>query len=219
MYGRWRTLVAPAGLALGLLATACGGSPNASADGVASASGSTARNAAETKSTDPQQAGLDFAKCMREHGVDMADPVAGEGGRVMIGSAVTSDSGEVRSTSGPPAGFEEADAACRHFLGDLIGDGPGQIDPQEQDRALKFAKCMRDNGVDMPDPDFSGGGIRMTIGVPGSGGITPDSEVFQAAQKACGSLFGPAGGAAPGGAVSGGAGPGGGSFSVSGGRS
>ena len=67
------------------------------------------------------------------------------------------------------------------------------IDPKEQDRALKFAQCMRDNGVDMPDPDFAGGGIRVTIGVPGGGGITPDSEVFQAAQKACGPLFGPPG--------------------------
>jgi hypothetical protein len=194
MHRRWRTLAAPAGVALCLLATACGGSPKASADGVASAGdGSSARNAADTKSTDPQQAGLDFAKCMRDHGVDMPDPVAGEGGRVMMGSGP--GSGELRvNTSGPPAGFEEADAACRHFLQDLIGDGAGPIDPKEQDRALKFAQCMRDNGVDMPDPDFTGGGIRVTIGTPGGGGISPDSEVFQAAQKACGSLFGPAGG-------------------------
>ena len=53
---------------------------------------------------------------------------------------------------------------------------------------------MRDNGIDMPDPDFSGGGVRIAIeGGPG-GANGPDSETFKAAQKACGGLFGPAGG-------------------------
>ncbi len=190
MHRRFRTLVAPAALALGLLATACGGSPNASADGVASAGHrSAARKAPDKKGADSQQAGLDFAKCMRDHGVDMPDPVASEGGRVMIGD------GPVRGSAGVltelPAGFEAADNACRHFLEDLIGDGPGPIDPKEQDRALKFARCMRDNGVEMPDPDFSGGGVHITVGGPGGpGAISVDSAAFQAAQTACGSLFG-----------------------------
>jgi len=208
---RWRMLAAVA-VALGLAATACGGS-TPSAEGVATAGdGSKAKSTADTKPTDPQQAGLDFAKCMREHGVDVPDPQAGEGGMVMIGPGpgAGGDTGGF-STSGPPAGFEDADKACRHFIEGLIGDGPGPLDPKEQDRALKFAKCMRDNGVDMPDPDFSGGGIKVTIGTPGSGGIDPGSETFQAAQKACGSLFGPAGGAG----LSAGRGP----VAVTGGRS
>jgi hypothetical protein len=36
------------------------------------------------------------------------------------------------------------------------------VDPQEQ--AREFAQCMRDHGVDMPDPDTDGGGgVRVTI--------------------------------------------------------
>jgi hypothetical protein len=193
MHRRWRRLVLPAVVAVGLLATACGGASEGATDGIASAGdGSAAKTASDKKDVDPQQAGLDFARCMREHGVDMPDPT-GEGGMVMIGPGPGErQAGAV--LSGPPAGFQEADKECRHHLEGLIGDGPGPLDPAEQDKALKFAKCMRDNGIDMPDPDFSGGGVRITIaGGPGST-TGPDSETFKAAQKACGGLFGPAGG-------------------------
>ena len=199
MRRRWITFLLPA-LVVGALATACGGSPSGASDGIASAGdGSSARKTADKVKVDPEQAGLAFARCMREHGVDMPDPQAGGGGMVMIGPGPGSGTGEVHAGvhSGPPAGFEEADNACRHFIEDLIGEGPGQLDPAEQDRALKFAQCMRDNGVDMPDPDFSGGGVRITISAgPGAG---PDSETFNAAQEKCGGLFGPRGvmGAAP----------------------
>jgi hypothetical protein len=55
------------------------------------------------------------------------------------------------------------------------------------DGAVKFSRCMRDHGIDIPDPQRSaGGGIR--IGGPGKQGkaaIRPDDAKFQAAQKAC----------------------------------
>lgn len=194
MHRRWRTLVLPAMLAAGLLATACGGASEGATDGVASAGDAgSAKPASEKQNVDPEQAGLDFARCMREHGVDVPDPQAGEGGMVMIGPGP--GEAQAGTRSGPPAGFEEADKACRHFLDGLIGDGPGPLDAAEQDRALKFAQCMRDHGVDMPDPDFFGGGVRITIGGGPGSATGPDSETFTAAQKACGGLFGPAGGA------------------------
>jgi hypothetical protein len=57
------------------------------------------------------------------------------------------------------------------------------------DQALKFAGCMRANGVpNFPDPS-AGGGIQIT---PGSG-LNPQSPAFQAAQKVCGKLL-PGGG-------------------------
>ena len=207
MQQRGRRILAGGALALAVVATACGGPTSSSADGVASLGGSTATNTADAKKTDPQQAGLDFARCMREHGVDVPDPQSGAGGMVMIGPGPGGDAGGSFSTSGPPAEFVEADEACRHFLEGLIGDGPSAIDPKEQDRALKFAQCMRDHGVDMPDPDFSAGGIRVTVGGPGSGGVDPGSDTFTAAQKACGSLFGPAGGPGAGGGAIAGGGP------------
>ena len=190
MKGR-RMLLLPAALALCVLSTACGGSSGVDdSGGVASAgNGSSARSTGEgTKKADPQQAGLDFARCMRDHGVDVPDPKSGDGGMVMIGPGPAD--GAATLGAEPPAGFEEANKACRHFLEDLVRDGGAAVDPKEQDRALKFAECMRKNGVDMPDPDFSKGGVQIQIG---GDGFDPMSETFKAAQKACGSLFGPGG--------------------------
>ncbi len=53
--------------------------------------------------------------------------------------------------------------------------------------ALKFADCMRSNGVsNFPDPS-PGGGLKLGIG-PGSG-INPQSPAFQSAQKVCAKLL------------------------------
>jgi hypothetical protein len=47
--------------------------------------------------------------------------------------------------------------------------------------ALKFSKCMRDHGVDMPDPQRVGtGGIKLT-----GGHINPNDPKTKAAQNAC----------------------------------
>jgi hypothetical protein len=67
-----------------------------------------------------------------------------------------------------------------------------------EDAMLDFAQCMRDNGVDMPDPQSGGRGVTI-VGGPGSG-IDPQSEEFQAAMTACQDLqpaFGPGGGDGP----------------------
>lgn len=193
---RWLSPLFPAVVALGLLAVACGGSSGAEGEGVATAGGAGAgKNVGDTSAEkDPQQAGLDFARCMREHGVDMPDPEVGEGGMVMIGPG-GGGGAPTATAERPPAGFEDAHKACAHLLADMIQDGGAEPDPEEQDRALKFARCMREHGVDIPDPDFSGGqGFSIQIG---EGGMDPASQIFKEAQKACGGLFGP-GGAGPG---------------------
>jgi hypothetical protein len=47
---------------------------------------------------------------------------------------------------------------------------------------------MRSHGVPkFPDPDFSGGGIRMTIDK--NSGVDPNSPAFKAAQQACQSFL------------------------------
>ncbi|HSO54331.1 MAG TPA: hypothetical protein VL330_16685, partial [Actinomycetes bacterium] len=60
-------------------------------------------------------------------------------------------------------------------------DGPGQIDPAARDAMVSFARCMREHGVEMPDP--TGDGLVMRRG--GEGGPDPESEEFQQAEKAC----------------------------------
>jgi len=55
---------------------------------------------------------------------------------------------------------------------------PSREDVEEM--ALKFAQCMREHGVDMPDPEIDGGRITQRINA-GPGG----SEKVEAAQEAC----------------------------------
>ena len=61
-----------------------------------------------------------------------------------------------------------------------------------QDKAIEHSRCMREHGIDMPDPvfDSSGGGAMVRIGEVGKGGIDFDSEEFQEASEACGEIFG-----------------------------
>lgn len=60
--------------------------------------------------------------------------------------------------------------------------------------ALKFAKCMRDEGVDMPDPQKQpGGGIMQKLG--GGPGERIDKAKLDAAQKQCRHFMDAGGGA------------------------
>jgi hypothetical protein len=53
-------------------------------------------------------------------------------------------------------------------------------DLSDDERALKFAQCMREHGVDMPDPEpSSGGGVSIRVG-PGA-----DKDKVDAAMEAC----------------------------------
>jgi hypothetical protein len=73
---------------------------------------------------------------------------------------------------------------------DSDGDDAGASDGSgaaaaSSDRALKYSKCMRENGVpNFPDPQNG----RFTLGGGPDGDIDPESPEFQAAQRACQSL-------------------------------
>lgn len=133
-------------LVLGL--AGCGGTTPAGV-GIASAGNGTATPGASASATssasaaDRQEAGLKFAQCMREHGVDMADP-GPEGG-----IRITSKGGDQGRT-------EAALKECRHFMKGVVGDKGGPMDAASRDRMVKFAQCMRQHGIDMPDPGPDG---------------------------------------------------------------
>jgi hypothetical protein len=60
----------------------------------------------------------------------------------------------------------------------------GNTDAANQEKAVKFAECMRENGVsEFPDPDASG---RLTVdGVVNGSSIDPDGPVWQGAIDTC----------------------------------
>jgi hypothetical protein len=74
--------------------------------------------------------------------------------------------------------------ACGSNSGDDGGGGAkGAGGPDKAfEGALKFSKCMREHGIDMPDPQRVGkGGIKLT----GGKGVNFDDPKMKAAQSAC----------------------------------
>ena len=89
--------------------------------------------------------------------------------------------------------MDAANKECQKYMQIGGGRAPSAAEQAKaKDAMLAYAKCMRDNGVDMPDPKFSnsGGGVTFQLGGPGSkggstGGPNPDSPTFKAADKVC----------------------------------
>ena len=121
------------------------GSAGAAPSGVASLESQGTRaeaSAAPSASLDPEAAQLAFAQCMRDHGIDMPDPETAPGGGFNQRVEVNKDDAEE---------MQAAQQACDHFL-DQAGGPRGELDPAQLDKLVEFAQCMREHGVDMPDP-------------------------------------------------------------------
>lgn len=122
----------------------------------------------------------EFAKCMREHGVE-AKTSSGAGGQ---GLEIGAKGSTGRQT------LERAQRACKQYQ-----PQPKKVNvsPQEQvaqeEAVLKFARCMREHGV-IVHASASSGNVQINVGGAGaSGSPNPESPSFQAAQKACQSLL------------------------------
>lgn len=75
-------------------------------------------------------------------------------------------------------------------LGTTTGTAPATTSPVDtQDALLKYAACMRENGIDMPDPTFDADGNPSGGGFGPNSGIDRSTDEFQAAQTLCGDLL------------------------------
>ncbi len=143
--------------------------------------------AAQNNPADAAKA-LAFATCMRSHGVsNFPDPTGGEL-KLQVQKTPNSTSVNGVEVNGPA--FQSALQACRSYLPN--GGHPSAAQTAKaRTQALAMSRCMRSHGVpNFPDPQFQtgpGGAIGVRIGGPG---INPSSPAFQAAQKACGKIFG-----------------------------
>ena len=136
------------------------------------ASEAPAASGSPAPSVAPADAMLAFAKCMREHGVDMPDPVVNADGGMTV--SIGAEGGKPIDTKT----MQAADEACKQLMPARPDGGPTQMTAEQQDAMLAFAKCMREHGVNMPDPEFGSGGTKVTIG---GEGIAFDSPTFKAA--------------------------------------
>jgi hypothetical protein len=107
---------------------------------------------------------MKFTQCMRDNGVPIGDPDPNTG-RPDLDPA---------QASTPQ--FQAAMKKCKDLLpGGLLG----ALSPSQTDQLRAFAQCMRDHGVDMPDPDPNNG-FGEAIGK-----IDRNSPTFKSAMEAC----------------------------------
>lgn len=195
--------------AVGVLALgACGGG-GGDDDGVASLAGSTAEAAGTRVVADDGEATeeeiLAWVECMREQGLDIPDPTVDADGNLRIGGGPRPGGAGGGTTATTAAGEaqpidREAMQAATEECGrrPRTGGGFSEEDRQEmQDAALEFAQCLRDEGLDVADPDFSaqgpGGAPRGAGGAAGGGaagggmfgGLDRDDPAAQAAFEKC----------------------------------
>jgi hypothetical protein len=119
---------------------------------------------------DQGDAALRFVECMRDRGVDVMDPGEHEGALVFLSEENVAD-----------PDFEGAQEACRHLLPASF-EQP-EMSPQEEvrrfDEAIRYTRCMREQGIPLPDP---APGELLPLGP----GVDPDSADFLAAERVCG---------------------------------
>jgi hypothetical protein len=112
-----------------------------------------------------EEATLEFAECMRAHGVEVEDPKPGK--NIDVG--------------GNDPKTNAALAACNGKLGDSGQETSAEEDEEINEGALAFARCMRGEGIDMGDPKILGPGkFHLDIA-----GLDTTSPAFVAAEEAC----------------------------------
>ncbi|MFF1500449.1 hypothetical protein ACFVZR_11320 [Streptomyces sp. NPDC058316] len=121
-----------------LSATACSGDGGGRGSGTKSGG-----SASDNKKTEEDQA-LEHRKCLREQGLDVPEPKPGENSH-----GITINGGGKSKKE-----MEKAFKACQDKA---VGGGPKELTQAQKDKMLAFARCMRKNGIDMPDPKFDGG--------------------------------------------------------------
>lgn len=174
-------------IAVVLIAAACGGDDADSGvasidDIVTSTVASAATGESPADATTDEESVLEFAACMRDRNIDFPDPIVDAEGNVgfdfdAIGDLTQMDENELESA------FE----ACVPLLAGVSFGFERIFETEFQDEVVVFAGCMRDNGIDMPDPDFAG--------IMEGGQLFPgwepelDDPDFEAAFEACEELL------------------------------
>jgi hypothetical protein len=164
---------------IGLLGAGCGSSAPSETGAAGSTAGRSSSSSAQATNS-ARAKGLKFAQCMRDNGVDaFPDPAAS--GELTIDEIANGSSVDTNT-----AAFEQAISACKSLQpSGFTGHRRGA---QKQAIALRFARCIRDHGVeDFPDPTPDSP-LVDTNRIPSAnrdGGMS----ALNAAMRACGTAF------------------------------
>lgn len=146
---RSAAVLSTAAILVALVAGCSSGAGSTSSSGGNASSGGTASGEASA---------VKYAQCMRENGINVPDP-GPEGGLMMPDGYDSSDPKN-----------QEIEQKCSQYLPPVSDEDRAKNDED----MLAFAQCMRENGVDMPDP------VDGALEVP-----MVDQETLTAASEKC----------------------------------
>mgnify|MGYP001254025260 CR=1 FL=1 len=132
-----------------------------------------------------EEIATNFTACLRDAGFDVPDPTLNADGTVdLLGLRQSIGQNQDILSSGALIG-------CLPLLAEAsFAQEPSQEDEVElQDNILKMAQCLRDDGIDVPDPDFSNG-IRAAMGGMIQGLSGADSRLAESVEKCGQQVFG-----------------------------
>jgi hypothetical protein len=139
-------------------ATGCGGDDDGDDDG-----GDARQAARQSAAPNVEDQMLAYARCMREHGVNMPDPG-------------NEDTGYSKPAGGAAA-LQAAQEACRKYAPAKMQGGPDN--PAAHDSLVSLARCLRKNGVNVADPQ-PGEDLRLP---PGSSRDSRTQELLKTCDK------------------------------------
>lgn len=174
-------------LVLTLVATACGGSENAeprvpgaedlAAEPIAEPTSSGSTPAAGTR--DAQDILVDFTECLRDEGFAVPDP------DFSLSAAQTQERLAAAGIDTTSREFEAAIEACEPLLAGILQQIPTDDLLAFAEATVDYSECMRENGIDLPDPDFTQG----LSGLFGNTEIDTSDPAFAAADRTCQRVF------------------------------
>ena len=172
--------------ALVMVALIAAGCSNGSAEngnpgaGTSTGTGAGTGTSGGSKNATKHEKAVRFAECMRNNGVS-AFPDPDASGKLTIDGVVNGSSVDPNS-----AAWKQAINACKHL--EPPGFSGSKATPKQMSARLKFAQCVRDNGVrDFPDPTKDGP-IVDTNRIPSS--ATPSGmSALNAAMHKCGDII------------------------------
>lgn len=198
-----RTRSAPLAVLAAVVLSAAACSPTASdetSDGGASDGGAEVASLApdggpeadddgEADEGDVEAANAAYMDCMRDEGIELDSAEIEESEARAVGPESDDQGATVNGVEVDEQEFAEAQETCEPLLADVVASR--DVDPEQiaemQDEMLAFSECMREQGVNWPDPTFEEDGIvSMEHDDADPDMPDPNSDEAQAAMEACG---------------------------------
>lgn len=95
-----------------------------------------------------------FTVCMRDYGFNIPDPELNADGSINWGPLKEAISSDPEYQKRSNQAFDDCLPLLERFTDS--GEDSKEDEIELQDKMLEFSQCLRDNGLDVSDPDFSG---------------------------------------------------------------